>query len=146
MRVPPLRERPEDISPIAEAIVGALGKTHDRVIPLSRAARVALAESEWPGNVRQLENALQRGWAVALSEGAAAIEPRHLFPDRAAESDGGAQTYEDAMRRFQARFLKEALEENGWNVSETARRIGLARSHLNDLIKAHGLVRSARKA
>ena len=36
--------------------------------PLSRAARMALAESEWPGNVRQLENAMQRGWAVALSE------------------------------------------------------------------------------
>ncbi|APR86459.1 Response regulator of zinc sigma-54-dependent two-component system [Minicystis rosea] len=146
VRVPPLRDRPEDIAPIAEAVAHALGTAHDRRVSLSRAARIALAESEWPGNVRQLENALQRGWAMALSEGATAIEPRHLFPDRAAESDGGTPTYEDAMRRFQARFIKEALEENGWNVSETARRVGLARSHLNDLIKAHGLVRSARKA
>jgi DNA-binding NtrC family response regulator len=46
------------------------------------------------------------------------------------------------MRRYQARFLEEALRESGWNVSETARRIGLARSHLNDLIKAHGLARA----
>jgi DNA-binding NtrC family response regulator len=141
VRVPPLRERREDIGPIAEAIVRALGKTHDRPLPISRAARVALAESEWPGNVRQLENALQRGWAVALSEGAAVIEPRHLFPDRAGESEAEAQSYEEAMRRYQARFLREALEQGGWNVSETARRIGLARSHLNDLIKAHGLSR-----
>jgi DNA-binding NtrC family response regulator len=142
VRVPPLRDRPEDIAPVAEAIVKNLGKAHDRPIPLSRAARVALAESEWPGNVRQLENVLQRGWAVALSEGAGAIEPRHLFPERAAEGDAPA-TYEDAMRRFQARFLEEALRESGWNVSETARQIGLARSHLNDLIKAHGLTRGA---
>jgi len=143
VRVPPLRERPDDIASIAEAIVRTLGKTHDRAVPLSRAARVALAESAWPGNVRQLENALARGWAVALSEGAAAIEPRHIFPERAAEGDVGPQSYEDAMRRFQARFLREALEESGWNVSETARRVGLARSHLNDLIKAHGLVRAS---
>jgi DNA-binding NtrC family response regulator len=46
------------------------------------------------------------------------------------------------MRRYQGRFLREALEQGGWNVSETARRIGLARSHLNDLIKAHGLSRA----
>ena len=140
VRVPPLRERPEDIGPIAESIVAGLGKAHDRPVALSRAARVALAEGAWPGNVRQLENALQRGWAVALSEGAGVIEPRHLFPERAAEADTPV-TYEDALRRFQARFLDEALREVGWNVSETARRIGLARSHLNDLIKAHGLTR-----
>jgi Nif-specific regulatory protein len=145
VRVPPLRERPEDIAPIAEHLVRALGESHDRVIPLSRAARLALGESEWPGNVRQLENAVQRGWAVALSEGAPAIEPRHIFPDRAgAEPDAASATYEDAMRRYQGRFLREALEQSGWNVSETARRIGLARSHLNDLIKAHGLSRGKR--
>ncbi len=45
------------------------------------------------------------------------------------------------MRGYQGRFLREALDQSGWNVSETARRVGLARSHLNDLIKAHGLVR-----
>ena len=145
IEVPPLRKRPEDVGPIAEAIVRGLGEHHDHAIALSRAARIALAEGAWPGNVRELENALARGWAVALSEGAPVIDPRHLFPERAAESDAAPVTYEDALRRFQARFLKEALEESGWNVSETARRIGLARSHVNDLLKAHGLAR-ARKA
>ncbi|MFO0758167.1 MAG: sigma-54-dependent Fis family transcriptional regulator [Byssovorax sp.] len=148
VRVPPLRDRPEDIGPIAEQILRALGDAHDRPLPLSRGARVALAESAWPGNVRQLENTLQRGWAVALSEGAPMIEPRHLFPDRpsdAAEADAEPATYEDAMRRFQARFVREALEQTGWNVSETARKTGLSRSHLNDLIKAHGLSRNPKR-
>ena len=67
---------------------------------------------------------------MALSEAAAAIEPRHLFPEKAAsgEADAAPATYEDAMRRYQGRFLREALEQNQWNVSETARRIGVARS------------------
>jgi DNA-binding NtrC family response regulator len=147
VRVPPLRERPEDVAPIADRFAASHGTEHGQAIPLSRAAKLALAESEWPGNVRQLENAVQRGWAVALSEGASTIEPRHLFPEKAQAGAGDAdepKTYEDAMRRFQGRFLRESLEESSWNVSETARRIGLARSHLNDLIKAHGLVRGRR--
>ncbi len=144
IRVPPLRERKEDIVPIAEAIAQALGKNHARTIPLSRPAKAALIESPWPGNVRQLENAVARGWAVAFSENTASIEAHHLFPERAvqgAESAEGPENYEDAMRRFQARFLREALEACGWNVSETARRIGLARSHLYDLIRAHSLTK-----
>jgi DNA-binding NtrC family response regulator len=142
VKVPPLRDRAEDVAPIADAIVRALGRTHDRPIPLSRAAKVALAENAWPGNVRQLENAIARGWAVALSENAMSIEPKHLFPNAPAETTpDDALAYDEAMRRFQARFLKDALEKNAWNVSETARRIGVARSHLNDLVKAHGLAR-----
>ncbi len=142
VHVPPLRDRRADIEPIAEAIVRALGDNHKWAVTLTRAARVALGESEWPGNVRQLENALQRGWAVAMSEGAHAIEPRHLFPERPATAvPEGEETYEDATRRFQSSFLESALSRHGWNVSETARRISVARSHLNDLIRAHGLTR-----
>ncbi|MEJ7729129.1 MAG: sigma 54-interacting transcriptional regulator [Polyangiaceae bacterium] len=142
VHVPPLRDRAEDVGPIAERIVQSLGLTHGRSLALSRAARIALAESEWPGNVRQLENTLARAWAVAFSEDSMTIEPRHVFPDRPAEAEEpDAATYQDATRRFQARFLREALEASGWNVSETARRIGVARSHLNDLIKVFGLSR-----
>ena len=47
---------------------------------------------------------------------------------------------------MQAGFVREsALEQHDWNVSETARRIGLARSHLNELIRVHGIARSPRK-
>jgi transcriptional regulator with PAS, ATPase and Fis domain len=156
IHVAPLRERREDIVPIAASIVDRLGMGGSPPT-LTRAARAALTEAEWPGNVRQLENALQRGWAIADSEGSPRIEAWHLFPERAARAagtgggglDGEAQadaatdgdTYEDATRRFQRDFLAGALERYGWNVSETARRIGLARSHVNDLIRAHGLTR-----
>ena len=142
--IPPLRDRPADIVPIALAVLDRLGRDHDRPLALARSARVALEEAEWPGNVRQLENVLQRGYAIARSEDVPVLEAHHLFP-----STPGATTaaqpelgdYQDAMRAFQARFVREALEATQHNVSETARRIGLARSHLNDLIRLHGLAR-----
>jgi Nif-specific regulatory protein len=143
VRVPALRDRRDDIPPVADAIARGLGEAHGRPLSLSRASRLALKESEWPGNVRQLENALARGWAVALSENASNIEPRHLFPDRApVEQEGETLSWQEATRKFQARLLRDSLEESEWNVSETARRLGLARSHVNDLVKAHGLARN----
>ncbi|HEX2573499.1 MAG TPA: sigma-54-dependent Fis family transcriptional regulator [Polyangia bacterium] len=143
--VPPLRERREDIVPVAEAIVQGLAEAHQGPVQLSRAAQLALTEGVWPGNVRQLENTLSRGWALAMSEGSPVIEVRHLFPDRPEPVNPEEETYEDATRRFQRGFLERALAQSSWNVSETARRIGLARSHLNDLIRAHALVRTPRK-
>jgi Nif-specific regulatory protein len=147
VHVPPLRERREDVAPIAAALAERLGRAHGREIPLSRAARAALGEAEWPGNVRALENALARGWAAAFSESAPEIEARHVFPERAAAGSGDAaaeaETFQEATRRFQRGLLRETLEACDWNVSEAARRLELSRSHLNELLRAHGLVRPA---
>jgi Nif-specific regulatory protein len=157
VRVPPLRERREDVVAIAVRAVAALAAmppeggagdargASDAPV-LSRAARVALAEAEWPGNVWQLENVIARGWATALSEGATSIEPRHLFGQRAGAGPAvvepaGELPYQEATRRFQARLLVETLEATQWNVSEAARRLELSRSHLNDLLRAHGISR-----
>jgi Nif-specific regulatory protein len=150
VHLPPLRERRGDIEPIADALVAVMGAGHEQTIRLSRAAKVMLAEGEWPGNVRQLENALQRGWATAFSEGASTIQPRHVFPNLKASSapaaaDAEILTYEDAFQQFQATFLARALDACGWNVTETARKVGLARSHVHDLIRAHGLARKGKK-
>ena len=146
IRVPPLRERATDVVPIAKVLLEGIAKTHGRPMTLARATETALVSGTWPGNVRQLENALQRGWAIASSEGADIFEPRHLFPDRAAPAVPAveSESYEEATRLAQREFLDRALTKYGWNVSETARRIGVARSHLNDLIRAHNLTRSRR--
>jgi Nif-specific regulatory protein len=101
--------------------------------------------------VRQLENVLARGWALAISEGARVIEPRHLFPDKARASgpispgEADPLTYQDATRRFQAKLVEETLTACGWNVSEASRRLDVSRSHLNELIRSHGLSRRTLK-
>jgi Nif-specific regulatory protein len=141
LHVPPLGERREDIAAIAEAIARRTSAAHGREIPLTRAAKIALAEAEWPGNVRQLENLVQRGWATASAHGARAIEPGHLFGAPTQRSDAATLSYHDALRSFQIRFLHEALDEVDWNVSEAARRLELSRSRLNELIRTLGIQR-----
>jgi Nif-specific regulatory protein len=76
------------------------------------------------------------------------IEPEHVFPSSSlgrAENEPEPILYDDAFRRFQADFLARALDRYGWNVSETARRVGLARSHVNELIRVYGLTRRPKK-
>jgi Nif-specific regulatory protein len=154
LRLPPISERPEDVVPIALAIVAAISEREGKPLELARSARAALAEAEWPGNVRQLENALSRGWATALSEGSNEIGLAHLFPRvgagygagrvEAPGSDGAEPpSFQEATHRFQAGLLRDALEACGWNVSQTARRLDLSRSRLNELIRVHGLSRSS---
>jgi Nif-specific regulatory protein len=141
--MPPLRERRSDIPSIAAALLSRLAGSDAERLALSRPAARALEEAEWPGNIRQLENVISRGWASALAEGARTVEPRHLFGAARANApdDASGLSYQEATRRFQAELLAGTLEASSWNVSEAARRLGLSRSHMNDLIRAHGLVR-----
>ncbi len=147
--VPALRDRREDIPDIARAIAARVGDDETLRLPLSRDALRALADAEWPGNIRQLENAIARGWAAALGKRERAIEAHHLFGDKALREEREPGTadafaglsFQEATRRFQARLVQETLTASDWNVSETARKLDMSRSHLNDLIKAFGLAR-----
>jgi Nif-specific regulatory protein len=112
---------------------------------LSPNALRVLETAEWPGNIRQLANTVEAAVIRAAGEHAQQIEPLHLFPEtRAATGASSSETFQEATRRFQAEFLRQALEANSWSVVETARRLDVARSHLYKLISAFGLVRSAR--
>jgi len=146
LRMPSLKERPEDIPLLAEILLErALARHRLPRLRLSPGALVALASAEWPGNVRELVNVVQRAAVMASGDGADVIEPRHLFPGRVpapAGTEDSSATFQEATRQFQRQLLAQTLEATGWNVSEAARRLDLARSYLYDLIKAHGLQRS----
>ena len=79
----------------------------------------------------------------AAGERARQVERRHVFPNGAAGngSDGAELTFQDATRAFQRDLLRRTLTETGWNVTETARRLDVARSHVYNLIRAFGLER-----
>lgn len=155
IRVPSLRERPEDVSALCDHGLASVSRAMGRTLALSWAARAALVRSEWPGNVRQLSSALQRAAAFALGDGKDTIDVQHLFADRAPASTASApavasatdsspsiEPWEEATRRFQRELLARTLDATKWNITETARRLGLARSHLYELLRAHGLSRS----
>ncbi len=144
VRVPALRERPDDIAPIANFHARAAALSMGREMSLSFGALAALRATEWPGNVRQLAAAVQRGAAFALGEQASEIEAWHLFPDAprtSTEPAGAALNWQDATRRFQRKLLEETLAASDGNVSEVGRRLDIARSHLHELLRAHGLQR-----
>ena len=146
LRMPSLAERPEDVPLLAEILLErAVHKHRLPHLRLSPGALVALASAEWPGNVRELVNVVQRAAVMASGDGTEIIEPRHLFPGQIPAPVGTADTsatFQEATRQFQRQLLSQTLDATGWNVSEAARRLDLARSYLYDLIKAHGLQRS----
>jgi NtrC-family two-component system response regulator AlgB len=126
--VPPLRERPEDILPLARAFVAFFARQARRAPPeLSEAAARMLAAWPWPGNVRELRNAIER--AVILSPGQV-LEPQG-FPERMAghaagtPALGGDFTAEEIEREHILRVLARAPTQE-----EAARILGLDASTL----------------
>lgn len=143
VRVPALAERREDIGLLAAAFLRAACERHRLPhLVLSRNALRALAWAEWPGNVRQLAHTIEAAAIRAAGEVAEQVEPSHLFGDAAeADEPAVALTFQQATRHFQASLLRQSLEESGWNVLETSRRLDLARSHLYSLMRAFSLER-----
>ena len=143
LHLPPLAQRREDVPVLASFFCAqACRRHHLPALALSNAALHAVTSADWPGNVRQLEHAIEAGAIRAAGEGGKRIERRHVF----AESNGTAApsatlTFQEGTRRFQAAMLREALEASNWNVLDVAQRLDLARSHVYDLIKAFALTR-----
>jgi two-component system response regulator PilR (NtrC family) len=135
--VPPLRERREDILPIAEAILTRLaGELGEALPPLSDAARAALQDYAFPGNVRELENILER--AVALSDGAhievADLRLPRPLPDSNGSAPGGdvnagARTFDgglpDALEQIERETIQKALEACRYNKTKAAAQLGI---------------------
>jgi Nif-specific regulatory protein len=145
VRVPALAERRSDIPLLARHFCAAAWEQHHLPrIELSRAALRAIESAEWPGNVRQLANAVEAAVIRAVGEGAREVERVHVFPSspRTREAAVGPLTFQQATREFQCRLLQDALAENDWNVVQTARRLDLARAHVYNLIRAFGLERA----
>jgi transcriptional regulator with GAF, ATPase, and Fis domain len=143
IRMPPLRERPDDIPPLLEAFVDEIGRQVGRpAAGVSREARDKLLAYPWPGNVRELRNAVER--AVILAEGGL-ITSEHLPMSigaptlrAAAPTDilppGGID-----LEAVESGYVKRALEQAGNNKSKAARLLGLTRAQLYSRMEKYGL-------
>jgi Nif-specific regulatory protein len=144
IRLPALEERREDLRELAEHLYAEACRRHG--LPrteLSAATLRAIEVAPWPGNVRQLANAVEAAAIRAAGEASARVERRHVFPE-ASRAEGGASdvvSFQAATREFQADLLRRTLDDTDWNVTEAARRLDLARSHVYNLIKTFGLER-----
>jgi Nif-specific regulatory protein len=144
IRVPSLEERREDIAPLCEHFCAAACTAHQLAhVAFSPRALRAAEVAAWPGNIRQLSNAVEGAAIRAAGAGSHRIGVEHLFPDERFErvTPLPNPTFQEATRRFQAEFVRQALQDANWNVTETAVHLGLTRSHLYNLIRSFGLAR-----
>ena len=128
VKLPPLRERIDDLPELARFFLRRYNtKFRKQVEGISDRALRMLASYWWPGNIRELENLIER--LVAISEKSWITEDDLPFEFRMAELDRtdrkGESLFQEAMVAFERNLLVRALEKNGWNVTATARYLGL---------------------
>ena len=142
--IPPLRDRPEDIEPLAEYILKRIERSYGwRELSLSREAMLAIKERSWPGNVRQLENTLAR--AIIAARGRT-ILPEHLDADdstdpviTAAGEAADSMPLRALLAEVERRAIQRALSACGGNRTKTAEKLGISRRQLFDKIREYEL-------
>jgi len=136
--LPPLRERREDIMPLANAFLKRFASQANRVIKgFTQSAIERLTGFDWPGNVRQLQNEVQR--AVLLCEGDE-VDAADLSITKARTSDEESfDTNFTLLEGVERNAIVQMLKETGGNKLETAKRLGIGRQTLYNKIKAYGI-------
>ena len=134
LEVPPLRARREDIRVLAEHFVGLSSQRNGRRIAgITPDAMARLQEHPWPGNVRQLENAVEHMVVMSRSEWLGVEDvPRQILEWRRDEQmeELGTVSYREARALFERRFLCEALRQHSGVISRVAEAIGMSRKNL----------------
>ena len=139
IRIPPLRERKEDLPLFADAFLKEIGRSLPRPpAGLTEEAKAVLLAHDWPGNVRELRNALER--AAILCEGAL-IDTEHL----SLYSRGPAATTPSTtdLRTVERQTIERVLIETRWNTVKAAQRLGLTRTQLYGRLRKYDLDRPA---
>jgi DNA-binding NtrC family response regulator len=151
--LPPLRERRADIPLIAEHFLRHYSRQMNKALKGFEAeAETRLANHDWPGNVRQLRNVIERAVILCESDRLTAVDlglpgAASAPPDPASRAP---RTKEDLKRlkkeirrravdEVEKNFLLQALAQNGWNITRASKATGLQRTNFQNLLKKHGL-------
>lgn len=147
--VPPLSERRADIPILIEAFMKQIGEqTGIRTKALSPEALAVLQSSDWPGNIRQLRNNIERLMILSRQDGGEAIsadmlphEISDMLPRTPSQSDGRilALPLRDAREVFEKEYLVAQINRFGGNISRTAEFVGMERSALHRKLKSLGI-------
>jgi two-component system nitrogen regulation response regulator NtrX len=145
MRVPPLRERVEDIPQLIKEFISEISVDMNLEAKVfSKEAILMLNRYHWPGNVRELRNLVERLFIMSPNKEIQASDIPPPFNQVQGMKDAyasglAASTYKEAKGIFEKAFLVKKLQEYNWNISQTAEAIGIERSNLHKKIKAYGL-------
>jgi len=136
IHVPSLRERREDIVPLAEHFLGMLTKPARTITP---AAVAKLESHSWPGNVRELRNVIER--AVVMTRNSRLDAADIVLPEGSSEAAEAVQEtgLSDALARMEERLIRNAMRDAKNNRAEAARRLGIRRQLLYSKLKQYGI-------
>lgn len=152
LRVPPLRERADDIPLLVEHFLRRLAERDGRVKALSQACLERLMAHRWPGNVRELENEIERLWVLSGED--ELIGGEHLSPaiGRGSDAAGRApetsespgiviagQTLPEAVESLERQMIAEGLRQSKGNKTRAAEALGISRRNLIRKVQTYGL-------
>lgn len=136
LHLPPLRERTQDIEPLAQMFLRRYASAYGRPVPeLAADAVQKITAYGWPGNIRQLQHTMERTLILTDSPVICAADVELPAMPAVRNEAAGAQTLEDMEREMVAR----ALSECGTNMSAVAQRLGITRQTLYNKIRKYGL-------
>jgi DNA-binding NtrC family response regulator len=138
VKIPPLRERKEDVEVLARHFVEKYSKENQKkVIGITDEAMDVLNQYSWPGNIRELRNVMERAVVLVGSE---RIGPAEL-PDRLKRLDGprSARTLKERLDYYEERVIRDALQSYDWNKEQTAAELGVDLATLYRKIKKLGI-------
>ena len=136
LEIPPLRERKEDIIPLAELFIERFAKQYDKgPLTLSEEAKQKLKEHPWYGNIRELEHAIEK--AVIISDGATICDAVFHFPKKSLSpaQESAMETLED----MELVMIRKAIDKHEGNLSAVASQLGITRQTLYNKMKKYGL-------
>jgi len=141
IEVPPLRRRRDDIPALIEHFIAVFSAENGkRLKTMSAEALAYFLAYDWPGNVRELRNMVERLVIMTMGDVIGPDDlPAPLRPKEAAAGVEGARSLKDARDGFERAYILAELRANDWNMTRTAERLGIERSHLYRLIKKYGI-------
>jgi len=150
IKMPPLRERSEDIPQLAEFFLQRYNaRFHKRIVGITESTMSMLKKYWWPGNIRELENLVERLVAVSDKEyvGEEDLPLEFHFAQLEPQGQRSDSLFEDATNTFERNFILRALEKCGWNVTATSEYLGVPLSTLKykmDKLEVRQLARRIR--
>jgi two-component system, NtrC family, nitrogen regulation response regulator NtrX len=141
IEVPPLRHRRDDIPALIEHFIAVFSAENGkRLKTMSAEALAYFLAYDWPGNVRELRNMVERLVIMTMGDVIGPDDlPAPLRPKEAAAGVEGPRSLKDARDGFERAYILAELRANDWNMTRTAERLGIERSHLYRLIKKYGI-------
>jgi DNA-binding NtrC family response regulator len=137
LRIPPLRERPQDLAILAATILQSVAQRMGRPpVVLSPRAEAVLAAYAWPGNLRELSNVLERAMILQRGE---RLEAADLGLEERDRPMPGLPSELATLKEIERAHIERVLQRTGGNVGEAAQILGMARRTLYDRLKALGL-------